>query len=79
MEVDLGAAQTFATEFSGSSRAQNLKLHIFIQVFDKNLWKFISKTQFSKAICLEIGQIFSVQIRRNFATGGGGRGEQYYL
>ena len=34
-EPDLDQAQTFATEFSGSSRAQNLKLHIFIQVLDE--------------------------------------------
>ena len=33
---DLAEAQTFATELSGGSRAQNLKLHIFIQVLDES-------------------------------------------
>ena len=32
VDPDFAHAQFFATEFSGSSQAQNLKLHIFIQV-----------------------------------------------
>ena len=33
MKVDLGAATTFATEFSGTSRAQNLNPHGFNSVW----------------------------------------------